>query len=257
MLTKAAFAPLRLASLRLARQQESRAYDLVMRVPLLCWSTFCAIVQMASLNRYIHDIGTALPFAASSIKLAMMLSTIGFLLVLAAAVLLRARPIGKAHGLEPRISAFIGTFLIYVIPLFPRRETSMAAEMVATVLILVGSSAAVAALLQLGGSFSMMAEARRLVTSGPYRYVRHPLYLAEEVAISGLVLQFLSIWTMVVFPFRSPFSCGGCTMKRSSSLRFCPNTPSIETRPPVLSPEFTEITASPARQTHCIKFQSG
>src|SRR6516162_6339121 len=160
MLTKAAFAPLRLASLRLARQQESRAYDLVMRVPLLCWSTFCAIVQMASLNRYMHDIGTALPFAASSIKLAMMLSTIGFLLVLAAAVLLRARPIGKAHGLEPRISAFIGTFLIYVIPLFPRRETSMAAEMVATVLILVGSSAAVAALLQLGGSFSMMAEAR-------------------------------------------------------------------------------------------------
>ena len=199
MLTKAAFAPLRLASLRLARQQESRAYDLVMRVPLLCWSTFCAIVQMASLNRYIHDIGTALPFAASSIKLAMMLSTIGFLLVLAAAVLLRARPIGKAHGLEPRISAFIGTFLIYVIPLFPRRETSMAAEMVATVLILVRSSAAVAALLQLGGSFSMMAEARRLVTSGPYRYVRHPLYLAEEVAVSGLVLQFFSIWTIIIF----------------------------------------------------------
>jgi hypothetical protein len=169
LLTKAAVAPLRLASLRLAKLQESRAYDLVMRVPLLCWSAFCAIVQMAGLNRYMHDTGTALPFAASSVKLAMMLSTIGFLLVLAAAVVLRARPIGKAHGFEPRISAFIGTFLIYAIPLFPRHESSTAVEMVSTVLILVGSSAAVVALLQLGGSFSMMAEARRLVTSGPYR----------------------------------------------------------------------------------------
>ena len=37
-----------------------------------------------------------------------------------------------------------------------------------------------------------MAEARKLVTHGPYRLVRHPLYLAEEVATIGIFLQFLS-----------------------------------------------------------------
>jgi protein-S-isoprenylcysteine O-methyltransferase Ste14 len=140
-----------------------------------------------------------LPLTAYAIKLAMLLSTIGFLLLLAAAVVLRARPKGKAHGLEPRISAFLGAFLVYAIPLFPRRELSVALEMVSTLLILVGSLAAVVVLLQLGRSFSMMAEARRLVTSGPYRFVRHPLYLAEEVAIFGIFIQFFSIWTTIIF----------------------------------------------------------
>jgi protein-S-isoprenylcysteine O-methyltransferase Ste14 len=204
-LITAVLAPLRLASLRFAKLQQSRAYDLMMRVPLLGWSMFCATVQMAGLSQHMHQAHMALPPAAYAIKLAMLLSTIGFLLLLAAAVVIRTRPTAKAHGLEPRISAFCGTFLIYAIPLFPRRELSVAAEMVATLLILVGSSAAVVALLQLRRSFSMMAEARRLVTSGPYRYVRHPLYLADEVAILGILIQFFSIWTAMIFALQIAF----------------------------------------------------
>jgi protein-S-isoprenylcysteine O-methyltransferase Ste14 len=43
-----------------------------------------------------------------------------------------------------------------------------------------------------------MAEARQLATSGAYRIIRHPLYLAEEVATIGGVIQFLSIWTCML-----------------------------------------------------------
>jgi protein-S-isoprenylcysteine O-methyltransferase Ste14 len=203
--SKGVCAPLRQASLRLAKLRESRAYDLMMRVPLLGWSMFWATVQMMGFSRHTHDTHRALSLAAYVIKMAMTLSTILFLLLLAASVVLRERPMGKAHGLEPRISALVGAFLIYAIPLFPRHDLSMAAEMVSTVLILLGCSAAVAALLQLGGSFSMMAEARRLVTSGPYRYIRHPLYLAEEVAVLGLLTQFLSIWTTIIFVLQIAF----------------------------------------------------
>jgi protein-S-isoprenylcysteine O-methyltransferase Ste14 len=34
-----------------------------------------------------------------------------------------------------------------------------------------------------------MAEARRLVTSGPYRLVRHPVYLFEELAVIGVAMN--------------------------------------------------------------------
>ena len=53
-------------------------------------------------------------------------------------------------------------------------------------------------LIQLRGSFSIMAEARQLATSGAYRFVRHPLYLAEEIATIGGVIQFFSIWTALL-----------------------------------------------------------
>jgi protein-S-isoprenylcysteine O-methyltransferase Ste14 len=82
--------------------------------------------------------------------------------------------------------------------LFPRRDLSLAAGCVPTLLVLVGDSIAAVVLIQLRGSFSIMAEARQLATLGAYRFVRHPLYLAEEVAIIGCVMQFLSIWTAIL-----------------------------------------------------------
>jgi len=183
--------------------EQSRAYDLLMRLPLLGWSMFCATLQMAGLARYVRE--AALPFAVYSVNVAMRLSTIAFLLLLGASVVMRARATSKARGLEPRVSAFVGAFLVYVIPLFPRRELSVTAEMVSTLLILFGSAAAVIALVRLGRSFSMMSEARRLVTSGPYRFVRHPLYLAEELAIIGISMQFFSLSTAFVLAVQIAF----------------------------------------------------
>jgi protein-S-isoprenylcysteine O-methyltransferase Ste14 len=188
-----------------AKLQQSRLYDLLMRVPLLGYAIFFATLQMAGLARYVHEADAARPLAFYAIGMVMRLSTIAFLLLLAAATILRARPRGKARGLEPRISALIGAFLVYAIPLFPRRELSLTAEMVSTLLVLFGSAAAVYTLLRLGRSFSMMSEARRLVTSGPYRFVRHPLYLAEELAIIGICMQYLSPWTAIVLAVQIAF----------------------------------------------------
>ena len=170
----------------------TNAYDLFMRLPFLGWVLFCATAQLLG---FWHVMSSGSMDCVYAIGIAMRLSTIAFLLLIAAAIIFRTRPSAKARGLEPRISASIGTFLIYGMGMFPRCVLSLSAEIVSTLLITVGSIGAVTALLQLGRSFSIMAETRRLVTTGPYRFVRHPLYLTEEIAVIGLFLQFASVWT--------------------------------------------------------------
>jgi len=128
----------------------------------------------------------------------MRLSVIAYLVVIVATLVMRMRPTGKARGVEPRLSALIGTFLFTVVVLFPRRELSLAAGTISTLLTLAGNIFAVVVLTQLRESFSIMAEARQLVTSGVYRFVRHPLYLAEEIAAIGVVMQFFSFWTAII-----------------------------------------------------------
>jgi protein-S-isoprenylcysteine O-methyltransferase Ste14 len=108
--------------------------------------------------------------------------------------LIRIRPVGKAQGLQPRLSALGGSFLLLSVVLFPRHDLSIGLNLLSAGLILLGHVLAVYALAWLGRSFSVMAEARRLITDGPYALARHPLYVAEEIAVIGLFLQYASLW---------------------------------------------------------------
>ena len=50
----------------------------------------------------------------------------------------------------------------------------------------------------LGRCFGILPEVRGLVTHGPYRLVRHPVYLGELGACAGLVLAAPSGWNFAV-----------------------------------------------------------
>jgi protein-S-isoprenylcysteine O-methyltransferase Ste14 len=184
---------------------QSRTYDVLMRLPMLGWSIFLGLVTLVGLQQYISQADPALARGVLALNIAMRLSVILYLVVIAATVVVRMRPTGKARGIEPRASALIGTFLFTVVVLFPRRELSPIAAAVSTLLTLAGNALAILVLTQLRGSFSIMAEARRLVTSGVYRFVRHPLYLAEEIALIGVVMQYLSAWTLLLLAAQIAF----------------------------------------------------
>ena len=143
---------LRFAGWDFAALQQSRLYDVLMRLPMLMWSTFLALVTIVGLQQYVRQSGRELPDVVYILNIVMRLSVIAYLVVIAATLLVRVRPAAKARGVEPRISALIGTFLLTVNVLFPRRELSPGADMVSTLLTLGGTIFAVVVLTQLRAS---------------------------------------------------------------------------------------------------------
>ncbi|MDD3028800.1 MAG: isoprenylcysteine carboxylmethyltransferase family protein [Alphaproteobacteria bacterium] len=105
----------------------------------------------------------------------------------------RHDPINKFAGLFPTVAAFLGGFLmVALLFLDPRDDLSLGAQMTAFALVLTGNVASLIVLSQLGRSFSILPEGRKLVTHGIYAYVRHPLYVAEAIGTSGIVILFFS-----------------------------------------------------------------
>jgi protein-S-isoprenylcysteine O-methyltransferase Ste14 len=192
------FGIVRVLPFDLARFQASPAYDVLMRLPMLAWYVAAAAVATGHLLKYQQEVDPMLPDDLYAINVAMRLAIIAFLVTVAATAVVRWRPRGKAVGLEPRVSALIGTFLVTAVVYFPRRQLPLTAGIVSTVLVLTGTTIALYCLSYLGRSFSIMPEARELVTSGLYRHLRHPLYLAEMIAATGMVMQFLSVWTALI-----------------------------------------------------------
>jgi protein-S-isoprenylcysteine O-methyltransferase Ste14 len=176
----------------------TRGYDIVIRVVFICWIFFLALPAAVGVVTRVR----VHPGTWDLALLADVLARTGVLLffVLAALlVLVRIRPVSKAHGLQPRLSALAGSFLLLSLALFPRHDLSIGLNLLSAGLIFLGHMLAVYALAWLGRSFSIMAEARRLVTDGPYALVRHPLYVAEEIAAVGLFLQHASLATALLF----------------------------------------------------------
>lgn len=165
--------------------------DKLMRLPIILFTSFFLVRECLSLFTFLEHppVGWDNTFVGA---LSARISLIIFLALLVLFHSIRAQPVREASGWQPKISALLGLTLGNVLLLLDRTELSPQLSVLSALLLLVGNYLCIVTLLHLGRSLSIMAEARRLVSNGPYRWVRHPLYFAEEIATVGIFLQFSS-----------------------------------------------------------------
>jgi len=172
----------------------NRLYDLAMRVPIAGLTLYFLLREVDALRAEVgrHPV---LEFEPQPLlRIAAHVAVIEFLLLLAVFFLVRRPPVRKLAAWTPKVTALAGYALTLTLLLLPRAPREVWFDGASTLLILGGNVLCVLALLSLGRSLSLMPEARRLVTDGLYRRIRHPLYLAEEIAVIGVFLQYRS-WT--------------------------------------------------------------
>ena len=119
--------------------------------------------------------------------------------------LTRPRPKARDGRLVARAAGLVGTTMLLVVGAFPNPVLFTAPGFLrgaSTPLTIVAFAVAVSGLLFLRRSLSIIPEARRLVTGGPYRVIRHPLYAAEMLAAVAIVFSRPALWAVVtIVPF--------------------------------------------------------
>jgi protein-S-isoprenylcysteine O-methyltransferase Ste14 len=130
-----------------------------------------------------NDLKTAVFVAAAGLPILV------FFGMFAVLTTIRLPPVKDSAGWSSRIVAIAGTFVTGLAIILPRQQPPILFYLAAVFLGSLGFCLAVYCLTWLGRSLSIDAQARRLVTGGPYSIVRHPLYVCECIGLASIPLS--------------------------------------------------------------------
>lgn len=111
-----------------------------------------------------------------------------------------ARPQPRRPAREPLAFLACAVAMLAVVPVKdPASDTTSGLLLAGDAIAAMGSLWILASVLVLGRCFGVLPEARGLVTHGPYRLVRHPVYLGEITALGGLTIAVPALSHFAIF----------------------------------------------------------
>jgi protein-S-isoprenylcysteine O-methyltransferase Ste14 len=168
-------------------EQRPAAYwrDLVFSrlLPALFFSLFLAR-QLVLLWAGVHAAGRPLDY----LFVLQQLLALAYFTMLVVLYTTRLPKRGTDHRLAVIFIAFTGTFSAIGASFLPGGSRRDGLVLAGDILATVGLAYSVWGLAYLRRSFSIIPEARRLVTGGPYSLSRHPVYLGEVATAIGINL---------------------------------------------------------------------
>ncbi len=177
------------------RLDQSLIYDWAMRCPIVVFSLFVLCRDILAFWQQVLQNPGLFEQLDGGMVIAMLarVSQWMFVVLLSIQPLFRLRPIAKSEEILPRVAALIAVCVPLMFMLLKRAPPSVAFNFLAVLVGLLANVTSVVTVSFLGRSLSVMPEARRLVRSGPYAIVRHPLYLCEMLGTGAVALQYRSL----------------------------------------------------------------
>jgi protein-S-isoprenylcysteine O-methyltransferase Ste14 len=155
----------------------------VVFLPLCALLVIVNALRVASGHTVVgHSVARDVAMTASTVL------TLAFYWLVVRAYLRRLPARATSTALAVNAAALTATALPLVVPLVRPETPATAPVVLGDGLLLAGLVWSVWAVRTLGRSFSVIPQARAVVSAGPYRVVRHPLYLGEIVATLGLAV---------------------------------------------------------------------
>jgi protein-S-isoprenylcysteine O-methyltransferase Ste14 len=184
--------------LDLERLRRGKLYDLAAGLPLILWFGYGAMRLRPDLAADARALLAEPDSLYFNLRFFALSASAAFNLLLIYLVLARTEPVRRARGIWPRLCGFSGTFLgVGILQLKPA-SLSLGWQTAAAALVFAGGLGSVMVLAKLGRAFAIMPEARLLVTTGPYHWARHPLYVMEFVTLIGTAMQFAQPWAALL-----------------------------------------------------------
>jgi protein-S-isoprenylcysteine O-methyltransferase Ste14 len=178
------------------------------------------------------------PLELQALEITHAVLAIVFAGMMAVLFITRQPPVSEPPSLSARVIAIGGTFVTWFILIQPNTTDDLRVLAGADVLMIVGILLTTYALGVLGRSFGIAPEARELVTSGPYRWVRNPAYLAEFVTAIGMILPLLSPLTIAIFALFIALQLRRITLEERVLSASFPEYDDYRRRTPALIPLF-------------------